>query len=358
MKSTLKTRAAVLNAKGETPLEEVELPHLAAGDALVKLLACGICSGEAMDWYVAGKTSKVLGHELVGEILETAAPCRFKAGDRIFPHHHAPCGTCRYCKSGLESNCREWKSGGLFPGGYAETFIVPSRHLQKDTLKIPDTVSNEAATFIEPLGCCFRALHKARLKPDDHVLVVGLGLMGILNVMLFADQTMAPLLATDFIESRRKKAEALGARAAFHPHEVDPARDFAPWWKGRGADVILVCPSSTRAVQEALDWLEPGGRLILFAPPPPQDPLQLDYNKLYFKEIEMLSAYSAGTRDCQNALAWIERHEPVIRGLITHTLSLDRVGEGLRMIREQQEDVGKIIVKTDRELLRQQGRAG
>jgi L-iditol 2-dehydrogenase len=345
MQSSPEVFAAILDEKGQTPLKPIILPPLQPGDARVQLLACGVCSGEAMDWYVKKKSSAILGHELVAKVLEVSPPCTLKPGDRIFPHHHAPCGICEFCKKDLESNCPVWKSSHLIPGGYAETFIVPAHNVQNDTLLIPENLSDEAATFIEPLACCVRALKKAQVKREDRVLILGLGIMGLLNVFLFSKKTTRPLLATDFLESRRAKAQTLGAFKTWDPKQEGWHSEIEKIWDGNLADVVIVCPSSGKAIVQGISALAPGGRLILFAPPPPEAIVSVNFNALFFKEVSLTSSYSAGPNDCKEALSFIVSEAKVFESLVSHVWSLNKVGEALKAIRDQDEQVFKIIVK-------------
>jgi L-iditol 2-dehydrogenase len=345
MQSSPEVFAAILDEKGQTPLKPIILPPLQPGDARVQLLACGVCSGEAMDWYVKKKPSAILGHELVAEVLEVSPPCTLKPGDRIFPHHHAPCGVCEFCKKDLESNCLVWKKSCLIPGGYAETFIVPAHNVQKDTLLLPKNLSDEAATFIEPLACCVRALKKAQVKREDRVLILGLGIMGLLNVLLFSKKTSCPLLATDFLESRREKAQTLGAFKTLDPKQEGWQDALKKIWDGNFADVVVVCPSSGKAILQGLSALAPGGRLILFAPPPPEEVVSVNFNELFFKEISITSAYSAGPKDCKEALSFILSEPKVFESLVSHVWPLKNVGKALKAIRDQDEKIFKIVVK-------------
>jgi L-iditol 2-dehydrogenase len=345
MQSSPEIFAAVLNEHGQTPLKPVTLPPLQPGDARVRLLACGVCSGEAMDWYVKKKSSAILGHELVAQVLEVASPCKLKIGDHIFPHHHAPCGECEFCRKNLESNCLVWKSSHLIPGGYAEEFIVPAHQVKKDTLVLPKNLSVEAATFIEPVACCVRALEKAQVMQGDRVLILGLGIMGLLNVLVFSKKTKCPILATDFLELRRKKAQDLGAFKTLDPKQEGWQDEIKKIWNGNFADVVVVCPSSGKAILQGLSVLAPGGRLILFAPPPPDEVVNVNFNELFFKEISITSAYSAGPKNCLEALSLILSESKTFESLVSHVWPLEKLGEALKAIRDQEENVFKIIVK-------------
>src|ERR1019366_2283358 len=129
---------------------EEPAPSLPAGGLLVQTEACGLCSGELMDWYMDAKSDPVLGHEVAGRVIESDDP-RFPVGARVFPHHHAPCGFCDWCKRGAFVQCETWRKTKLMPGGMAEQFAVPKDNLA-DTHLVDDLRAIDAA-LAEPLAC-------------------------------------------------------------------------------------------------------------------------------------------------------------------------------------------------------------
>lgn len=355
------TKAAVLQGDGSTPIQEVPLPPLAKGDLLVKLIACGVCTGEAMRWYTAGKSSAVLGHEIVAEVIGGGDGLSFRPGDRVFPHHHAPCGVCEACLRGLESSCAVWKKSHLSPGGYAETFVVPAHNATADTWKIPAAISDEVATMVEPVACVVRALHKAQgtrpslsepnLLPRPHargaqrILLIGLGFMAQLGVLLFKHRfSGARLVATEPMAERRAQGLSLGLSKVIDPTELGLAEAVTGALGGL-PDLVVVFPSSPLAVKQGLDLLDVGGRLVLFAPPPPDRAVPVDFNRLYFREAEILSAYSCGPADVAESLLWCEKLKDDLATLVSHRWPMSRVGEALAAIADQDPSVRKIVVR-------------
>lgn len=344
MPSILNTKASVMQPDGSFKTQELPLPALSEGDALVKLVACGVCSGEAMTWYVSKKKNPVLGHEIVAEIVEVrGGHDYFKPGDRIFPHHHAPCGTCEYCKRDLESNCDVWKQSHLIPGGYADYFIVPKHNLNHDTVKIDSSIPLESAVLLEPLACCYRAVRKAGDLSRQRVLIVGLGVMGLLNVIAFRENTKT-LVGLDFLEPRRNMGLQLGLSHALDPRKVDIISQLKQSWDGFLADVIIVCPPSAEVVGQSLDWINPGGKVILFAPPPPDSKASLSLNTLFFKEFSITSSYSAGPQDVKMALSALPGLSEKLQRLITHRFHYDQLGEAIKGIQESRGDMLKSVI--------------
>src|SRR5438132_13023667 len=108
---------------GEIAIVDEPMPICPPGGLLIKTEACGLCSGELMDWYMDRKVPHVLGHEVAGIVIESQDD-RFPVECRVFPHHHAPCLACSFCARGLYVHCEQWKRTKLLPGGMAEFFAV------------------------------------------------------------------------------------------------------------------------------------------------------------------------------------------------------------------------------------------
>ena len=147
-------KAARLYSRDDIRIEEIDAPEPDEGEILVQTRACGICTGDIMGWYMERKAPLVFGHEPSGVVAAVGAGVEeLNVGDRVFVHHHAPCGRCRHCRRGAYVHCKTWRSTGLRPGGMAEYFAVPAANVAADTLRLPDSVSFEAGSLIEPTAC-------------------------------------------------------------------------------------------------------------------------------------------------------------------------------------------------------------
>lgn len=299
----------------EVVLEERPDPVAGPGDVVCRVLACGVCGSDVSDAYVTKKLPAVLGHELVGEIVAVGAEVAgHAAGDRVIVHHHIPCGTCRRCTGGHETLCDQFRATGLDPGGFAEQVRVPAV-LVPELLAL-DGLDVLAATFVEPLACVLRALHRARLGDGDALLVVGAGSNGLLAVAAARARGVAVWIREPRAD-RLALAVALGARA----HAGEPM------------DVAFVTTSHASAITDGAAALAPGGRLSLYAPPSPGAPLPLDSESLFMREIEVCSSYSAGPSDMRAALELIAAGRIDPRPLVTHRLGLGEVARALDLQR-------------------------
>jgi L-iditol 2-dehydrogenase len=212
IKNFIPVKVAKLYDFGDIRIEDMEIPDINSNEVLVKVKACGICSSDTMKWYVKKKAPLVIGHELSGVVVKVGENVsKFKVGDRVFIHHHAPCMKCRYCERGNFTMCETWKNSKIIPGGVSEFVKVPNVNLQNDMFKLPDDVSFEDGALIEPVACSVKAFKKAGIKRGDYVVVLGLGFMGQVNVKLAKFYGAEIVIGVDKVKYRIDKAIENGA---------------------------------------------------------------------------------------------------------------------------------------------------
>jgi L-iditol 2-dehydrogenase len=152
---------------------------------VVKVHACGICGSDIVEWYRLPRAPLVQGHEIGAEVSAVGSAVeRFRPSDRVFIPPKIPCGSCVYCANGHFPQCTEIKE--RLPGAFAEYVLVPEIFVQKGTYPLPDTISYEQSTFIEPLACVVRAQRLAGVRKGQTVLVIGCGMSGLIHVKLAA----------------------------------------------------------------------------------------------------------------------------------------------------------------------------
>ena len=337
------SRAIVYRARDDLRLEDVPLPPLAAGELLVRIRACGLCTGEAMDWYMARKAPLVLGHEIVAEVVQTGeGVARFSPGDRIFVHHHAPCMRCRSCQRGDHVHCLTWRKTKLTPGGLSELAIVPREVVSADVLPLPREISDDAATFVEPLACVVKAAHRAGVGPGDRILVIGLGVMGLLQIMSARRLGAELIIGADRVGSRLERGKHAGADIIVDVTQTALPETVRSHTEGAGADVVVVGPGTVEAIEMGFRCVAPGGSLMLFTPTPPEEVWPFPVHDAYFREVSVIPSYSTGPPQTQEALQWLARGLPV-ETLITHRFPLEGAAEGYRLVREAR-DALKVVV--------------
>ncbi len=328
-------------------LEEMPVPSIGPGELLVRVQASGICGTDVMEWYRIQKAPLVLGHEIAGEVAGVGEGVKgYRVGDRVFVSHHVPCMNCRYCLSGHHSVCDTLRQTHFDPGGFAEYIRVPKINVELGTFLLPDGLSFEEGSFIEPLGCVVRAQRFARLHSGQSVLVIGSGLSGLLHIQMARAQGAARILATDIQEFRLKAARAFGADAVIHAGEDVPSRLRAAN-DGRLADLVVVCTGAMPAIQQGVQSVERGGTILFFAPTAAGVDVPIPLFEFWRNEITLVTSYAASPQDIAEAIELIRSRRVRVREMITHRLSLAEAALGFQLAADARDSI-KVIIEPAR----------
>ncbi|MEM2102375.1 MAG: alcohol dehydrogenase catalytic domain-containing protein [Candidatus Bathyarchaeia archaeon] len=325
-------------------VEEVPKPRIGADEVLVEMKACGVCGSDLMEWYLEKRAPLMLGHEPAGVVVEVGNKVEgFRVGDRVFAHHHVACLTCHYCRHGAFTMCEKFGKTHLEPGGFAEFFRVPADNLRVDTLKIPDDVSFEEATLIEPVACGVRAMKKCGIEFGSCVVVVGAGPAGVINVALARLSGAGVVVVADMVDYRLQIAKRFGADVTVNVEHESLVERVKAVSGGRHADVVVVTAPNVKAYESALDVCRRGGTVCVFAPTSPDQVLSISPHRLFFNEIRLVPSYSTSHLETQVALELIQSKRIDAKGLITHRFPLSRVGEAFRTAARSKECL-KVVV--------------
>ena len=337
-------KAALVPAPGRVEVVEMETPRPGPGEILVAMKAVVLCGSDVHPWYVASKAPAVLGHETAGVVAAKGDGVeRLSIGDRVFVHHHVPCGACRYCEAGEPVMCAEWKPSRFHPGGLAEYVRVEAPTVERDTLLLPPHVTFTGGALVEPVACALKAVDRAAVRPGDAALVVGLGSNGLLLGWLARLAGARLLLGSDPDPVRRRLALEHGFDAAFDPSAgglADAVRTAAP----RGADVVFVVPTSPEAVTTSIEAAGPAGRVVLFSPVSPGTLWPIAPNVPYFKDLTLRFSYSSGPSETRRALELVASGALPVERLVTHRLPLSRVAEAFALAEAGGETL-KVVVE-------------
>lgn len=329
-------------------IQDVPKPRINSDEVLVEMKACGVCGSDLMEWYLRSRAPLVLGHEPAGVIVEAGENVKdFKVGDRVFAHHHVADLSCYYCKRGDYTLCQQFAQTHLEPGAFAEYFKVPAPNLQIDTLKVPNDLSFEEATLIEPIGCCIRAQKKVGIQKGDSVAVIGAGPSGIIHAMLAKIAGASQVLVTDLVDYRLKMAEHLGADLAINHQEKRVAEKVKQATENRGADIVIVTAPNAQAVEDSVQMVRKGGRVLLFAPTQPDQYARLSPHRLFFSEITIIPSYSVSHIETRQALELISSAKLKAKELITHHFPLSRMREAFQVAAKSKECL-KVIVLNEK----------
>jgi L-iditol 2-dehydrogenase len=331
--------AGVYRGKGQVRVEEVPVPEVAEGEVLIKVAACGICGTDIKKIFHAYvKPPQILGHEVAGTVVATGhGVTKWKLGDRVMSFHHVPCGKCFYCERRLFSQCQQYKStgltGGFTPngGGFGEYVKAMPWVAERGIVVLPDNVSFEEGTFIEPINTIVKAVQKARVAPGENVLVLGCGPIG-LQLLMVAKRQGATMYTSDPMEVRRAKSLTLGAQESFDVNtDGKLVAEIKARTDGRGADAVLVAVAHPAVVKDALAAARPGGRVLLFAANDPVTTIEFPAAEVGIDEKEILGSYSAAADIQDSAAELILRKQLPVMDIVTHRFPLGRIQEGLEL---------------------------
>jgi L-iditol 2-dehydrogenase len=336
-------RVAMYYNNRDVRLEEMPVPAIGPGELLVRVMASGVCGSDVMEWYRIKKAPLVLGHEIAGEIAGVGQGIeRFRTGDRVFVSHHVPCMQCRYCLNGHHSVCDSLRQTHFDPGGFAEYIRVPKINVELGTFLLPEEVSFEEGSFIEPLACVVRAQRWARLQSGQTVLVIGSGISGLLHVQMARVNDAARIIATDVNDFRLRAARKFGADAVLHASEDVPNR-LPELNEGRLADLVIVCTAAMPAIRQATQSVERGGTLLFFAPAAEGVTVPIPLFEYWRNEITVTTSYAASPDDLLQAMELIRTRRVRVREMITHRLSLAEAGLGFQLVTSGQDSIKVII---------------
>jgi len=336
-------RVAVYYSNRDVRLEERPRPVIGPGEVLLQVEASGICGSDVMEWYRLRKAPLVLGHEVAGTVAETGAGVtRFRPGDRIVATHHVPCESCRYCLTGRHSVCETLRTTSFDPGGFSEFVRLPPLNVERGTFPLPDTVTADEGSFVEPLACVVRALRISRLRAGQSVAVLGSGISGILQIQAARALGAGKIVATDPVPFRLEAARRLGADMAVPSDDDVPAR-IREANAGRLADQVLVCTAALPAIAQAFRCVDRGGTILFFAPVPPGATYPVPLHDVWNDGITMVHSYAGPPADMLVALDLIAAKRVDVAAMVTHRIGLARTGEGFeRVVRAT--DSLKVIV--------------
>ncbi len=352
-------RAVVYRGIDDVRVETVPVPEIGPGEVLVRIHTCGICGTDLKKIHTGSHSApRIFGHEMAGTVAAVGEGVSgFAVGERVMAYHHIPCGACYYCRKRTFAQCEVYKKVGCTAGfaaaggGFAEyirvmDWIVGLEGKAGGLVKIPDGVPFEQAAFIEPTNTCFKAVEMLRLQPDETVLVVGQGPIGIMLAAL-AKKTGATVLTSDLYAERHAIAAQFGLE-----HPLDAAGDVVAAAKaateGRGADVALLAVGGNALISIAMDAVRPGGRVMLFAATQHGE-APFDPAAVCMDEKTLLGSYSSSVAVNDDVAAlvfkgYLDGSFDLTR-LISHRFPLEQAVEAIELASRPQAGSMKIVIQ-------------
>jgi L-iditol 2-dehydrogenase len=266
-------RAVVYRGIDDMRLEIVPVPRIGPGELLIKIATCGICGTDLKKIHKGSHSApRIFGHEIAGVVAEVGAGVTsFAVGNRVMSFHHVPCGACYYCRKQTPAQCPLYKQTGVTAGfepsggGFAEyirvmDFVVANRGV----VRIPAGVPFEQAAFVEPVNTVLKGVKLLNLAPDETVLVIGQGPIGLMHAALAA-RTGAKVLTSDLFRERHAIAARFGLTNPIHADKEDVVKRVFAETEGRGADAVILAVGGNALIRTAMEAVRPGGKVMLFA---------------------------------------------------------------------------------------------
>jgi propanol-preferring alcohol dehydrogenase len=325
---------------GPVRLEEVPVPKIGPNEALLRVRATGVGLTVVIMTAVPGRVTafpRIPGHEVAGEVVEVGAEvATVRVGDRVTCHFYLTCKVCRYCRSGRETLCEEFRGyvGMACDGGYAEYMAIPAVNL----CPIPPEVSDlEAAigadAIATPLHAC---LEEARVGPGDQVLVVGAGGGVGIHAVQMARLCGGRVLAADLTDAKLELARTVGADALVDARREDLATQALALTDGRGVDAVIDCVASRETLEAGIRVLARAGRLVIIGSRPPtvfgaEPTFRVDPQLMLYRALEIHGSRYVSPAEIAQTLELLRQRR--IRAIVTREFRLEDAEEAHGLLR-------------------------
>ncbi len=343
--------AAVYRGVNDVRMETVPVPQIEAGEILVRVHTCGIC-GTDLKKIATGSHSapRIFGHETTGVVAAVGEKVtEFHLGDRVMVFHHIPCGECYYCRHKVFAQCPTYRKVGATAGyepsggGFSEYVRVMDWIVRKGVIRIPDTVSLEQASFIEPMNTCMKAIETPGLKERETVLVIGQGPIGIILAVL-ARRCGVRVITSDLFPQRLTIAKTFGLNENIDASTCDTVQVVKDMTEGRGADAVILAVAGNGLIRPAMDATRPGGRVLLFAQTQHGE-ATIDPAAVCVEEKSLLGSYSASVDLQEESARFVLSGEMDLEKLISHRFPLAESVEALQLAAHPHPDSMKVVIQ-------------
>lgn len=342
-------KAAVLYGVGDLRYEEVEIPQLKEGEALIKVKACGVCGSDVPRVMEKGTYSFPLipGHELAGKVARIEGKSQgIKEGDRVTVFPLIPCLKCPYCKAGRYNLCDSYSYlGSRCNGGFAEYVKAPLKNL----IRLPRTVSYEEGAFTEPASVALHALRRSKLGAGDEIAILGAGPIGVLLAQWAAILGAGEVFLVDIEEEKLKVARGYGFGKLVNAKEEDPVERIRKDTGGKGVDIVVEAAGTSLTLKESIKLAKKGGRIVLLGNIRGEVVLSESLvSSILRKELTILGTWNSSfTHFPKNewavSLKFMQEGKLKVRPLISHRLHLSQAREAFQMMYEKREFYNKVM---------------
>lgn len=348
-------RAVVYRGINDLRLEAVPVPAIGCGELLVRIATCGICGTDLKKIHLGSHSApRIFGHEMAGTIVAAGeGVSKFAVGQRVMVYHHVPCRQCYYCRKGTPAQCPLYKKTGVTAGyepsggGFAEYIRVMDWIVDGGgVVAIPDGIPFEQAAFIEPLNTVHKGIKLLSLAPDDTVLVIGQGPIGLMHAAL-AHRAGARVLTSDLYAERHAIAARFGLTNPIHAGKENVVERVKAETEGRGADAVILAVGGNALIKQAMDACRMGGRVMLFAQTQHGE-ATFDPGSVCMDEKTLMGSYSSSF-DIADEVAELVfngyRNGFDLTQLISHRFALEDAIQGVEIASHPKADSMKIMIE-------------
>jgi len=316
-------------------VEERETPESGAGEALVRVLAAGICGtdlriAKGAHRAYANADGRIPGHEIAAEVVAVDDAEGVAVGDRVFVAPNLGCGTCAACRAGRVNLCERAEAFGItFDGAFAEYMRVPAAAVrQGNVMAVPAGADPSVVSLVEPLACVLRGQRAVRLAEGDTVLICGAGPIGLLHALLARATGAARILVSEPHALRRAEAERAASAVGIDPTVEDLRTRVLGETDGRGADIVITAVPVPAVQASALELAAVGGRINLFGGlPRDASRITIDSNLIHYREMLVTGTTANDTADCRQALELVLDGRLDLGHVVTARFPLQRAEE-------------------------------
>ncbi len=348
-------KAAVYKGARGVEVESIPVPEIGRGEVLIRVEACGICHTDLKKIeYDLLPPPRVYGHETAGVIAAVGeGVTKYQPGDRVVVFHHIPCGRCFYCSKKLYAQCAVYKKVGVTAGyepaggGFSQYVRVMGWIVERGIEKIPDGVSFDQASFVEPVNTCVKGIHQLEAQAGDVIAILGQGPIGLIFTMLAA-RTGARIVATDTMQHRRTLALGFGAEKAFDPRDQAFDSALREMTSGRGADLVIIAASARGVVEQAVSSSRPGAKILLFAQTSHQERIEVSGADICMGERVLCGSYSASVDVQKEAAGLVFSGALPVERLVSHRFALSDIHVGIERALHPEPESLKIVVHPQR----------
>jgi len=345
-------QAAVYRGVNDVRMETVPVPQVGPGELLVRVHTCGICGTDLKKISTGSHSApRIFGHETTGVVAQVGNNVTdYQIGDRVMVFHHIPCGDCYYCRHKVFAQCPTYKKVGATAGyeasggGFSQYVRVMDWIVARNgVVRIPEQVSFEQASFIEPVNTCMKGVETLGLKQGEVVLVMGQGPIGIMLAVLARCKGVR-VITSDLLRQRHTIAKAFGLGEFIDASTSDTVRAVREITEGRGADAVILAVAGNALIRTAMEATRPGGRILLFAQTQHGE-ATIDPAAVCVDEKSLLGSYSASVDLQEESARFVLGREMNLERLISHRFPLAESVEALRFAAHPQPDSMKVVIQ-------------